>query len=155
MKSKILNTTIILLCVILLACVGCDSVMDRLTPASVPQYAPAYVGGEPQDIYSLHDLKIMQDDILITHRVNQIDLKRLAEDDKYAYQDAIGFIDVAIKEAETFKEKIVGDDNNPLSVSGLLFMLTGGLVGRSFFRRPGDYTPEEVEVEKAKVKENG
>jgi len=152
MRSKILNTLIILLCVTLLACIGCDSLMDRVIPASVQPQAPEYVGQEIQDVYSLHELKIMQDNIIITHRDTQLDLMRLAEDDKYAYTDALGFIDTAIEEAAAFKEKIVGDDNNPLSVSGMLFMLTGGLVGRSFFKRPQDYTPEQVEVEKAKVK---
>jgi hypothetical protein len=135
----------------MLAVIGCDSAMDRLIPASVHPRACEYVGMEWKDIYSLYDLKVIADEVVIQHREAQIDLKRLSEDDKYAYQDATGFISQSISEAEAFKEAIVGDDSNPLSMSGLLFMLTGGLVGRSFFRRPGDLTPEEAKAKGAQV----
>jgi hypothetical protein len=131
--------------------VGCASIVDRLTPAYVEPQAAEYVDQEPQDIYSLHDVKIIQTDTTIKHRNTQLDLKRLAEDDTYAYQDALSFIDTAIAEAEAFQQKVLGDDNNPLSVSGLLFMLTGGLVGKSFFRRPGDLTPDEAKAKGAQV----
>lgn len=155
MRHKIIPSLLILLCVSLIAIVGCASIVDRLTPAYVAPQAAEYVGDEPQDIYSLHNIKVMQTDTAIKHRGVQIDLKRLAEDDEYAYQDALGFIETAIAEAELFQQQILGDDNNPLSVSGLLFMITGGLVGRSFFKRPQDYTPEQVQVEIAKVKNGG
>jgi len=135
----------------MLAVIGCDSAMDRLIPASVHPRACEYVGMEWKDIYSLYDLKVIADEVVIQHREAQIDLKRLSEDDKYAYQDATGFISQSISEAEAVKEAIVGADSNPLSMSGLLFMLTGGLVGRSFFRRPGDLTPEEAKAKGAQV----
>lgn len=149
--AKTINTTLIMVCVAMLAVIGCDSAMDRLIPASVHPRAPEYAGMELKDIYSLYDLKVIADEIVIQHRETQIDLKRLSEDDKYAYQDATGFISQSISEAEAFKEAIVGDDSNPLSMSGMLFMLTGGLVGRSFFRRPGDLTPDEAKAKGAKV----
>lgn len=149
--SKYLNTLLILICLVLIGATGCDSMMDRVIPASVGPQAPEYVGEEPKPIYNLHELKEMMDEVVIVHRNTQLDLKRLSEDDTYAYQDATGFIDSAIQESEAFKQQIVGDDNNPLSVSGLLFMLTGGLVGRSFFRRPGDLTPDEAKAKGAAV----
>lgn len=151
MKHKIVPSLLILLCVTLLAMVGCASLIDRVTPAYVAPQAAEYVDREPQDIYSLHDVKIIQADTTIKHRDTQLDLKRLAEDDTHAYRDALGFIDKAIAEAEAFQQQVLGDDNNPLSVSGLLFMLTGGLVGRSFFKRPGDLTVDEAKAKGAQV----
>lgn len=151
MKHKIVPSLLILLCVTLLAVVGCASIVDRLTPAYVPPQAAEYADREPQDIYSLHNVKVIQTDTTIKHRNTQLDLKRLAEDDEYAYQDALGFIEAAIAEAEAFQAQVLGDDNNPLSVSGLLFMLTGGLVGRSFFKRPQDLTIDEARAKGATV----
>jgi hypothetical protein len=124
--------------------------MDRVTPAWVAPQAPSYVGDQPKDIYSLYELKTMQSEISIQHRDKQLELLRLAEDDTYGFQDAAGFIEPAILAASDLQNRVIGDDVNPFSVSGLLMLLTGGAVGRQFLKRPGDLTPDE---HKAKVME--
>lgn len=149
--SKALNTLLILICVVGIAITGCDSLVDRAIPADVSSHSATYAGQDPNHLYNLHEAKRLRDNIVIRHRNEQLDLKRLSEDDTYSYQDATGFIETAITEAEQFKETVVGNDNNPLSVSGLLFMLTGGLVGRSFFKRPGDLSPDEAKTKGAAV----
>ena len=149
--AKAINTVVILLCLSLIACTGCSSILDRLTPASVSDAGPEYAGQTPKDYYSLHEVKMMQEHIIIKHHDTQIDLKRLAEDDELAYTDALGFIQKSIAESMKVQDQIIGDDNNPLSVSGLLFLLTGGLIGRSYFRRPGDLTVDEAKAKGAAV----
>lgn len=146
-----LSIFVCIVCAAILIIFGCQTVVDRITPASVGPQAPEYLGEEPKDIYSLYELKIMKDTIAINHRDKQLELLRAAEDDTYAFNDAKGFIEPAIQEAEALQEKIIGSDDNPLSVSGLLFMLTGGVVGRTFFRRPGDLTPDEARAKGAAV----
>ena len=146
-----LSIFVCVVCMTILFIFGCQTVVDRITPASVAPQAPEYVGQDVKDIYSLYELKLMKDTIAIQHRDKQLELLRSAEDDTYAFNDAKGFIEPAIQEADALQAKVIGDDNNPLSVSGLLFMLTGGVVGRSFFRRPGDLTPEEARAKGAAV----
>lgn len=142
-------TTLVLLVVLTL--LGCQTVMDRVTPGYVAPQAPEYVDEEVKDIYSLHELKLMKDNIAITHRDKQLELLRAAEDDTYAFQDAKGFIEPAIQEADELQDKIIGDDTNPFSLSGLLFLTTGGVIGRSFFKRPGDLTKDEARAKGAAV----
>jgi len=151
MKHRIIPSIIILVSVTILACLGCASIVDRLTPGYVQPQAPQYVNQEPKDIYSLFEMKILQDDISISHRNRQLELLRTAEDDDLAFQDARGFLEPAIREAEEFQTKIIGDDSNPISISGFLFALTGGMIGRSFLKRPGDMTKDEARMKGARV----
>lgn len=151
MRKRILPSLFILLCVTILACLSCASVMDRVTPAYTPPQAPEYVNQEVKDLYSLFELRIMQSDIAIHHRNMQLELLRAAEDDELAFQDAKGFIEPAIAEANSFQQKVIGNDANPISISGFLFALTGGVIGRSFFRRPGDLTTDEARAKGAEV----
>jgi len=142
--SKLLNTLMILVCVVGIAVTGCDSLINRMIPIDVSPHTTAYAGADPDHIYNLYEAKRLMDDVLILHRENLLELGRGIEDENNAHKDARDFLDASIAESEAFKEIVVGNDNNPLSVSGLLFMLTGGLVGRSFFKRPGDKDPTEV-----------
>lgn len=149
--KRLFNSLLILVCVTLLAVVGCTSLVDRVTPADVSPHAPRYIGQEPKDIYSLYDLKRLQDDVSIEHRNVQVELLRLTEDDTFGFEIARGFIEAAIREAEEFKSKVIGDESNPLGVYTFLSLLTGGLIGRSYFRRPGDLTPDEARAKGAVV----
>lgn len=152
MKHKCcLSIFVCVICMVILFIFGCQTIVDRITPAAVAPQAPSYIGETPKDIYSLYRLKLMKDAIAIQHRDKQLELLRAAEDDTYGFNDAKGFIEPAIQEANALQERIIGDDGNPYSVSGLLFLLTGGVVGRSFFRRPGDLTVDEARAKGATV----
>ena len=149
--SKLLNTLMILICVVGIAVTGCDSLINRIIPADISPHTTAYAGADPNHIYNLYEAKRLMDDVLILHRENLLELERGIEDENNAHKDARNFLDASITEAEQFKETVIGDDNNPLSISGLLFMMTGGLVGRSFFKRPGDLSPDEAKAKGAAV----
>lgn len=149
--GKALNSVIILVCVTCLAVVGCSSIVDRVIPTDVNPRSASYAGYADKDLYSLYDAKVIKDEIAIVHRDTQMELLRQTEDDVFAFQTARSFIEAAIEASEDFKEKVIGNDANPLSVSGFLFALTGGLIGRSFFRRPGDLTPDEARAKGATV----
>ena len=85
--------------------------------------------------------------IVIKHRDNQTELLRAAQDDKVKYQDAIGFIEPAIAEAQATQDLVVGSESQPFSILGILGGLgVGGAIGRAL-KRPGDKSPEEFELE--------
>lgn len=154
MKNKtnwLLGTT----CVICLGLISCRSMMDRVTPCTQTEQSYEYVHGSLdgfKEIDSLHNVKKLHNKIVIDHRTGQINLKRLAEDDELAYGDAIGFIDANIKEAEYLQSVIVGSEDQPFSLLGILAGFTGGAaIGRAL-KRKGDYSPEEVETAVARAK---
>ena len=149
-KCKMTVMTVVV-CTILLILLGCQTIMDCITPAWVSPQAPEYVGDQPKDIYSLYELKLMQNEIAIQHRDKQLELLRLAEDDTYGFQDAKEFIEPAIQAASDLQNQVIGDDTNPFSVSGLLMLITGGAVGRQFLKRPGDLSPDEHKVKLAEA----
>lgn len=149
------NLLLVVACVICLAVISCRSMMDRATPTTVTEQSYEYVHGSLdgfKEIDSLHNVKKLHNEIVIKHRTDQIDLKRLAEDDELDYSDAIGFINANIKEAEYLQGIIVGSENQPLSLIGILAGFTGGAaIGRAL-KRKGDYSPTEVEEVVAKAK---
>jgi len=153
--KKLKSVLIILLCMVVLAVIGCRSLMDELTPIKIDERAMEYAGVEKESLgfISLADAEYLRTEIIIKHRDGQLNLKRIAQDDKIKYQDALGFIDANIDEARVLQGILVGNEDNPYSLLGLLApMGIAGLVGRQYFRRPGDYTPEEVEVAINKAK---
>lgn len=154
-KQNKLNWLLGVTCVICLALISCRSMMDRVTPATVTEQSYKYVKGSLdgfKEIDSLHNVKKLHNEIVIKYRTAQINFLRLAEDDKLAHDDAVGFIDANIKEAEYFQGIIVGSEDQPLSLIGILAGFTGGAaIGRALKRR-GDFSPVEVEEIVAKAK---
>lgn len=151
------KTTAILVSVaVILGLIGCRAFIDRITPADIPEISIKYAGIEPNTVLipTLNTAKDIRNKIIINHRNTQVDLLRLAADDKYAYQNAKGLIEANIKDAEEFQELIIGSEDQPYSILGLLAPLgAGALVGKQFFRRKGDYTPEEFAAALIKEKE--
>ena len=127
--------------------------MDEITPVKIDARSVEYAGVEKESLgfISLADAEYVKKEIIIKHRDGQINLKRIAQDDKLKYQDAFGFIDTNIEEARVLQGIIVGNEDNPYSLLGMLApMGLATFVGRQYLRRPGDYTPAEVET---KIKE--
>jgi len=149
------NILLAIACVICLAVISCRSMMDRFTPTTQTEQSYEY-GNESLDgfkeIDSLHNVKKLRDKIIIKHRTEQINYLRAAEDDDNAYSDAIGFITGNIKEAEYLQGVVVGSEDQPFSLLGILAGFTGGAaIGRAL-KRKGDYSPTEVEEIVAKAK---
>lgn len=154
MKNK-LNYLLTLVCIVSLAIISCRSMMDRVTPTSVAEQSYEYVTGSLEgfkEIDSLYNVKKLHNEIVIKYRTAQINFLRMAEDDKLAHNDAIGFIGANIKEAEYLQGIIVGSEDQPLSLIGILAGFSGGAaIGRALKRR-GDYSPEEVEAAVSRAK---
>ena len=151
----------LLICIICLAIVSCRSAIDEVTPVIVEDQVIEYVGKLPphnffsRNLVSLAQAKAMEDGIIITHRDNQVQHLRALEDDKYCYDVASGFVREAIKATEEFQQTVVGSESNPFSLLGI-FGVAGlsGFVGKQYFKRSGDFTPDEHEAEVQKAKES-
>jgi len=81
-------------------------------------------------------------------------LKRQAEDDNLAHGDALGFIDNTITVGDARMDMLIGDENTPFSLVGILATLSvGGVglgVGKKFFKSDKELQREHDE----KVKNN-
>ena len=155
-KTFTRNTVVSLMLLSVVAVIGCRAVVDSLTPAEINQRAKDYSKVEPEvigDWESLNDAKKVRTEIVINHRDEQIDLKRMAQDDKIKYQDALGFIDANIENATALQELMIGSAENPISILGMLApMGLGTLAGAVLIKRGKDYSPEQYEAGVAKAK---
>lgn len=154
MKDK-KNLLLVVACVICLAVISCRSMMDRVTPCTVMEQSYEYVHGSLdgfKEIDSLHNVKKLRNEIIIKYRTDQIGYLRAAEDDDHANSDAIGFITGNIKEARYLQGVVVGSEDQPFSLLGILAGFTGGSAIFNMRKRKGDYSPEEVEAVVAKAK---
>ncbi len=149
------NLLLMVLCIVCIAGISCGGFIDRLTPCEVTEQSMSYAERKmpPLGVMTLHEAKQIQERIKIKHRVSQLSLKRLAEDDKTSHDDAIGFIVANITASESFQDIVVGSAENPMSIMGLLGIGGLGLLGGRMQKRRGDLAPAEVEevVAKAKV----
>lgn len=153
------NAVITIVCVLLLAVVGC-ALIDEVVPAKVHKRSSDYAQVEPEvsegllGYDSLAGAKRVKTEIVVNHRDTQIALRRAIEDDNLAYKDAEGFIDATIAQGEYLRDLVVGSEDNPFSVLGLIASLgfggAGVAIGRKYLKRPGDYSPQEFEIEMAK-----
>ncbi len=147
MKTKLV-VTILAVAMVLLA--GCAALKNGVTPAIIPLRSAEYadiqdqVGQNPLGIETLRDAELTKQEITIMHRTNQLDLKRLAEDDKYAYQDALAFIEVALRESYQLQSILIGNESSPGLLMTLFPSAMALYVGRTFMKRPGDTSPDEV-----------
>ena len=140
------NILLILVCLISIAGVSCGGFIDRITPCEVTEQSMTYADREfpPLGIMTLHEAKQIRERIRIKHRVTQLSLKRLAQDDKLGNDDAIKFIDSNIVASESFQDTVVGSIDNPMSIMGLLGVGSVSLMAGRLMKRKNDYSPAEV-----------
>ncbi|MCK5016516.1 MAG: hypothetical protein KAS32_05520 [Candidatus Peribacteraceae bacterium] len=148
---------LLVVCAICLAAVSCQSLVDRVTPCEVSEQTYEYIYGTldgHKEVTSLFEVKKMQDKMIVNHRHTLVELSRMIEDEDYNYADAEK-IKTQIKEAEAFRDFIIGSEGQQFSVLGLLAGFTGGgFIGR-MIKRKGDYSPTEVEEVVARAKRRG
>lgn len=145
-------------CIVCLAVISCRSMMDRVTPCTVTEQSYEYVHGSLdgfKEIDSLHNVKKLRNEIVIKHRNDQIGYLRAAEDDDNANSDAIGFITGNIKESEYLQGVIVGSEDQPFSLLGILAGLSGGTVIGKMLKRKQDFDPAEMEIERIHAYDQG
>lgn len=157
--SKFKTILLSVVFVLLIAVVSCRSLLEEVMPVDINKRAVEYSKIDPEELKpypTLADAKRVRVEIIVNHRDKQISLKRLAEDDNLANGDALGFINQNIAVGESNLGMIIGSEDNPFSIMGLLFAAGlggGGLaVGRRYFKRQGDYSPEEYEAGIVKAK---
>lgn len=153
MKNKT-NWLLGVACIICLAVISCQSVMDRVTPCEVTKQTYEYVTGSLdgyKEVTSLYDVKKLRDEMIIQHRTSLVDLMRMIEDEDYAYSDAESVMS-NIKAAQELQALIIGGPDQDFSLLGILAGFTGGAAIGRMLKRKGDYSPTEVEEVVAKAK---
>ena len=151
------NYVLALIVLISVALLGCSTLVDALTPVRIPQRTAEYLQ-DPNSagLSSLLTAKELRVDTIIRHRDINIQLIRLAQDDEYAYEDALGLLTINIDESERMQEIIIGDAEHPFSIIGMLGPTAGGiLAGKELFKRKKDYTPEDHDADVAKAFDDG
>ena len=151
-----------LLIFVVLACmmlIGCRTLLDNVTPAPISTVITNYTEEPVPEWGGFTTLKELRDQealAKIKHREEQIDLRRLAEDDKRNYHDVIAYTEANIAATEAYQDAFVGavEQGSGMLPTGGLVTLALGLAGGGFLgrktKRPGDSSPEEVEL---KIKE--
>lgn len=153
MKNK-LNWLLTIVCIVPLAVISCQSVMDRVTPCEVSEQTYEYVTGSLngyKEVTSLYDVKKLRDKMIIQHRTSLVDLMRMIEDEDYAYDDAESIM-ADIKASQELQALVIGGPNQDFSILGILVGFTGGAAIFNRLKRRGDYSPVEVEEVVAKAK---
>ena len=157
MKNK-LNWLLGIVCILCLAVISCQSVMDRVTPCEVSEQTYEYVTGSMDgynEVVSLYDVKKLRDKIIIQHRTSLVDLTRMIEDENYDYSDARDSIMAEIAAAQKLQDLVIGGPSQDFSLFGILAGFTGGAAIFNRLKRRGDYSPVEVEEVVAKAKRRG
>ena len=138
-----------------LAILSCRTALDKVTPAKKPGPALVYIEAEPNSFgfYSLADARETKYQVDLKHRSERLRLNRLLQDDSLLHGDAINSVDYSIEESEIFQDIVIGSDQQPISILGILAGAGISLpIGRAM-KRKGDLDPKEVEAEKSKAKE--
>ncbi len=149
------NLLLVVACVLCLAVISCQSVMDRVTPSEVSEQTYEYVVGSLdgyKEVTSLYDVKKLRDKMIIQHRTSLVDLMRMIEDEDYSYDDARDSVMAEIKASQELQELVIGGPNTDFSLLGILAGFTGGAAIFNRLKRKGDYSPIEVEEVVAKAK---
>ena len=148
--SKFKTILLSLILALMIGIISCRSLLEEIMPVSINKRAVEYSEIDPEELKpypTLADAKRVKIEIIVNHRDKQIFLKRKAEDDNLANSDAYGFINQDIMTGDANLDLLIGGEDNPFSIMGILFSLGvggGGLaLGRRFLKRPGDFTPEE------------
>ena len=148
------NILLVVACILCLAVISCQSVMDRVTPCEVSEQTYEYVTGSMdgyKEVTSLYDVKKLRDKMIIQHRISLVDLMRMIEDEDYVYGDAESVMD-DIAASQELQALVIGGPDQDFSLLGIIMGFTGGAAIFNRLKRRGDYSPTEVEEVVAKAK---
>ncbi len=144
MKAKS-NVILVLVVLMMIALVGCGSLLDRVTPSTIPKRAATYAKmPDKEGVQSLYDAEIIKRELGIVHRDNQLAFMRQIEDDKLAYDDARVIVENNIADSRELQSTVLNGVDMIPGVNSMLYGMGGLLVGRNFLKRPGDLTKEEA-----------
>ena len=156
------NYLLLFIGLVSLAILSCRSALDKVTPANRPGPALAYINAEPNDFelfgfpfYSLADARDTKYQVELKHRSERLRLNRCLQNDSLLHGDAINSVDYSIEESEIVQDIVVGSEQQPVSILGILGGGGIGLFAGRLMKRKGDYTIEEVEDEIVNAREEG
>jgi hypothetical protein len=155
MNCKTILSVIVIAAVVFAA--GCQVLYD-LWPADISPLAVKYAGRDPNSVNllnsNIHTARNLRNEIIDTYTGEQLRLDYLANLNKEKYQQVIGILDLAIRQAEADRAAAIGTLQQPgWLLTGLLTLLPVGtyLAGwRTLW--PSHYTEEEVQAEITKAK---
>ena len=156
------NYLLLVVGLVSLAILSCRSALDKVTPANRPGPALVYINAEPNDFelfgfpfYSLADARDTKYQVQVKHRSRRIELNRQLQDDSLQHGDAVNSVDYSIEESEIVQDIMIGSEQQPISILGILAGAGISLpIGRAM-KRKGDLDPKEAELEKAKARDEG
>ena len=157
------NWKIILLLFVGLICMAitsCGSILDKYTPSNLPGKSLDYTNKDPNDygwFHSLYDAENLMQEILSTRRDKLIDWEYWLKKEDAAYQDAKGYLEPAIAESLRMQEIVIGSEDQPYSILGILSYLgVGGgalFLGKEKLVGRNQYTKEQRDADIAKARE--
>ena len=147
---------LILIAIVGLPLMGCASITDYLTPASIPEDAMSFVGvtNKPASAFwglysNKRDLAGIQQRVQTKHKRNVLTFQQTADLEGLDYSIAVDMSNDAMRDATTIQNDVV----NPVVNTGtsIIMGLLGLGAGGRFLKRKGDFTPDEVEKEVVKA----
>ena len=146
-KLDKMNVTCVVLCILGLSLLGCNTLIDHITPSPIDPIVTEYLDVNVPSFWgftSLYNTRHLDLRINIAHKTRTLAAIREIEDEKIRHSFAKSYNDAAISEGQTIQDIVVGSEGNLFSIAGLLATAAPGLlIGRSM-KRKQDYSPEEV-----------
>lgn len=157
-KSYIL----LLVGLVCLAVTSCRTYIDKLTPCPLTKKALAYTESEPNDFgwfHSLDDGERLLRGIISMRRDRLEEWNYWIRKDENAYNDAKGQQEPIVIETRETQERVIGSEDQPLSILGILSYLGIGsgalLLGKEKLVGKNQYTKEQHDVDVAIAKDEG
>ena len=148
------NVLLVVVCLFAFAILGCGTLTDHVMPCAIDARVTDYVDVNVPTVWgftSLYHAKDVAMRIEVQHRTQQLVHYRALQDDDLLHSDAAQSARVAIAEGKVFKDIVVGSEDSPVSLMG---MLAGGapalLLGRAM-KRKQDFSTEDVKKFAKKV----
>ncbi len=155
------NYSLLIVAMVCITALGCPQIVNRVTPADVPEQALDYLSFEPNDVHtvfgmsSLYEVRILAAKVEILHREEQLRLTRALTDDTYDYETAKEFLDNSIFSAEAVQDVLIGSPEQPMSLLGLLGGGALGTFAGKLMRRRGDVPRKDVQQKEENARAAG
>jgi hypothetical protein len=146
-KLDKMNVMLVVFTILGVALLGCNTMLDRFTPAPVDSVVTDYIDANVPTFMgftTLYYVRHMEIQIRLQHQVRQMAFIRMIEDDNLKHSFAKSYNDASKLEGQTIQDIVVGSEGNPFSIAGLLATAAPGLLVGRALKRKQDYTPEQV-----------
>jgi len=146
-KIDWVNVLLVVVCLLSFAVMGCATMMDHVSPCAIDPMVTDYVDANIPTFWgftTLYHAKHVALRVEIKHRTQQLIYTRMLQDDDLSYDDARAYAKTAIAEGQAFQEVVVGSEESPFSLMGMLAAGAPALMLGRAMKRKQDYTPDDV-----------